>query len=112
MTKTKLFNWLFALIVLVAGLNLASCSDDDYLPGEEEKVHVPNANLLGQSRCTQLAVFRKQGHDFLPTFLCFLPTFFRNRDCASGENATCNLQLSLKVGFMRERVFSALYIPK
>ena len=75
MTKTKLFNWLFALIVLVAGLNLASCSDDDYLPGEEEKVHVPNANLLGQSRCTQLAVFRKQGHDFLPTFLCFLPTF-------------------------------------
>ena len=44
-----------------------------------------DAQLLGQSRSTQLAVFREQSYDFLPTicgffptFLCFLPTFLRN----------------------------------
>ena len=34
-----------------------------------------DAHLVGKRNGTQLAIFGKQGNDFLPTFYGFLPTF-------------------------------------
>ncbi|MDO4757490.1 MAG: M13-type metalloendopeptidase, partial [Parabacteroides sp.] len=47
MKRLKLFNLLFALFIAFAGLNFASCSDDNNIPevtppAEEEDVHVKN----------------------------------------------------------------------